>query len=82
MKRLLATTLMLASLSAFAHEPVYNQESIKVLQEHALTNVPPARKPSCSPLITPPARPPFPIAIRVYGGGLWVPGGRDHFAGQ
>ena len=40
MKRLLAASLMLASLSAFAHEPVYNQESIKVLQEHALTNVP------------------------------------------
>ena len=40
MKRLLAASLMLAALSAFAHEPVYNQESIKVLQEHALTNVP------------------------------------------
>ena len=40
MKRLLAASLMLASLSVFAHEPVYNQESIKVLQEHALTNVP------------------------------------------
>lgn len=40
MKPLLAAALMLASLSAFAHEPVYNQESIKVLQEHALTNVP------------------------------------------
>lgn len=40
MKTLLGTTLLLASLSAFAHEPVYNQESIKVLQEHALSNVP------------------------------------------
>ena len=40
MKRLLAAALMLTSLSAFAHEPVYNQESIKVLKEHALTNVP------------------------------------------
>ncbi|MFA9167246.1 cupin domain-containing protein, partial [Klebsiella quasipneumoniae] len=40
MKRLLAASLMLASLSVFAHEPVYNQESIEVLQEHALTNVP------------------------------------------
>ncbi|MGY2257089.1 cupin domain-containing protein [Pseudomonas reactans] len=40
MKRMLAAALMLASLSAFAHEPVYNQESIKVLQEHALTNAP------------------------------------------
>lgn len=39
MKRLLAASLMLASLSAFAHEPVYHQESIKVLQEHALANV-------------------------------------------
>ncbi|MGY2177875.1 cupin domain-containing protein [Pseudomonas azotoformans] len=39
MKPLLAAALMFASLSAFAHEPVYNQESIKVLQEHALTNV-------------------------------------------
>ena len=40
MKRLFAATLMLASLSAFAHDPVYNQETLKVLQEHALTNVP------------------------------------------
>ncbi len=32
MKRSLATALILASFSAFAHEPVYNQESIKVLQ--------------------------------------------------
>lgn len=40
MKRLLATSLMLASISAFAHEPVYNQEKTSVLQEHALTNVP------------------------------------------
>jgi len=40
MKRSLATALILASFSAFAHEPVYNQESIKVLQEHALSNVP------------------------------------------
>ncbi|KAA8702908.1 cupin domain-containing protein [Pseudomonas proteolytica] len=40
MKILFGTTLLLASLSAFAHEPVYNQESIKVLQEHALSNVP------------------------------------------
>ncbi|MGU9857477.1 cupin domain-containing protein [Pseudomonas sp. LF245] len=39
MKRLLAASLMLASFAVFAHEPVYNQESIKVLQEHALTNV-------------------------------------------
>lgn len=40
MKTLLGTTLLLASLNVFAHEPVYNQESIKVLQEHALSNVP------------------------------------------
>ncbi|MBN0980384.1 cupin domain-containing protein [Pseudomonas hygromyciniae] len=40
MKILLGTTLLLASLSAFAHGPVYNQEAIKVLQEHALSNVP------------------------------------------
>ncbi|MFL9675625.1 cupin domain-containing protein [Pseudomonas marginalis] len=40
MKRLLAITLMLASISAFAHAPVYNQESIKVLQEHPLPQVP------------------------------------------
>ena len=40
MKRLFAATLMLASLSAFAHDPVYNKETLKVLQEHALTNVP------------------------------------------
>lgn len=40
MIRLLAITLMLASISAFAHPPVYNQESIKVLQEHPLPQVP------------------------------------------
>ncbi|AZE61494.1 MULTISPECIES: cupin domain-containing protein [Pseudomonas] len=40
MKRLLATTLILASLSAHAHDPVYNKETLKVLQEHALSNVP------------------------------------------
>jgi quercetin dioxygenase-like cupin family protein len=40
MKALLGTALLLASLSAFAHEPVYNQEKIDILQEHALTNVP------------------------------------------
>ncbi|MBI6567444.1 cupin domain-containing protein [Pseudomonas synxantha] len=40
MKRLLVTTLMLASLSAHAHDPVYNKETLKVLQEHALSNVP------------------------------------------
>ena len=39
MKVLLGTTLLLASLSAFAHDPVYNQEKINVLQEHALANV-------------------------------------------
>ncbi len=40
MKRLLATAAILASLNAYAHEPVYHQETLKVLQEHALTNVP------------------------------------------
>eukprot|EP01132_Coremiostelium_polycephalum_P018024 gene18024-21514_t len=35
MKVLLGTTLL-----AFAHDPVYNQEKINVLQEHALANVP------------------------------------------
>jgi hypothetical protein len=40
MKRLLATAAILTSLTADAHEPVYNQETLKVLQEHALTNVP------------------------------------------
>ncbi|AZE67482.1 Cupin domain protein [Pseudomonas synxantha] len=40
MKRLLVTTLMLASLSAHAHDPVYNKETLKVLHEHALSNVP------------------------------------------
>ncbi|MBV4482350.1 cupin domain-containing protein [Pseudomonas khavaziana] len=40
MKRLLATTLILASLSAHAHDPTYNKETLKVLQEHALSNVP------------------------------------------
>ena len=40
MKRLLAAAAILTSLTAFAHEPVYNQETLKVLQEHALTNVP------------------------------------------
>lgn len=40
MKRLLAAAALLTSLTAFAHEPVYNQETLKVLQEHALTNVP------------------------------------------
>ncbi|MGY2402076.1 cupin domain-containing protein [Pseudomonas sp. SDO5271_S396] len=40
MKRLITASLILASFGAFAHEPVYNQESIKVLQEHALVNVP------------------------------------------
>ncbi|AZF05269.1 cupin domain-containing protein [Pseudomonas sp. R5-89-07] len=40
MKRLLAAAAILTSLSAYAHEPVYHQETLKVLQEHALTNVP------------------------------------------
>ncbi|AZE83738.1 hypothetical protein C4J98_2325 [Pseudomonas orientalis] len=40
MKRLLATAAILASLNAYAHEPVYHQETLKVLQEHALANVP------------------------------------------
>lgn len=40
MKRILVATLMLASLSAYAHDPVYNKETLEVLQEHALTNVP------------------------------------------
>jgi len=40
MKVLLGTALLLASFSVFAHDPVYNQEKINVLQEHALTNVP------------------------------------------
>ncbi|KAA0947822.1 MULTISPECIES: cupin domain-containing protein [unclassified Pseudomonas] len=40
MKALLGTALLLVSLGAFAHEPVYNKETINVLQEHALTNVP------------------------------------------
>ncbi|WP_300630638.1 cupin domain-containing protein [Pseudomonas sp.] len=40
MKRLIATAALLASLNAYAHEPVYNQETLKVLQEHALANVP------------------------------------------
>ncbi|MDO4235999.1 cupin domain-containing protein [Pseudomonas sp.] len=39
MKRLLATAAILASLNAYAHEPVYHQETLKVLQEHALANV-------------------------------------------
>ncbi|MBT2372244.1 cupin domain-containing protein [Pseudomonas fluorescens] len=40
MKVLLGTALLLASFSALAHDLVYNQEKINVLQEHALTNVP------------------------------------------
>ncbi len=40
MKRLLTTAAILASLNAYAHEPVYHQETLKVLQEHALANVP------------------------------------------
>ncbi|AZF58656.1 cupin domain-containing protein [Pseudomonas sp. R11-23-07] len=40
MKRLLATAAILTSLTAYGHEPVYNQETLKVLQAHALTNVP------------------------------------------
>jgi len=40
MKRLLAAAAILTSLTAYAHEPVYNQETLKVLQEHTLTNVP------------------------------------------
>jgi len=50
MKRLFAATLMLASLSAFAHDPVYNQETLKVLQEHGiLSRAMPARpnRPNC-----------------------------------
>ncbi|MBA1430971.1 cupin domain-containing protein [Pseudomonas fluorescens] len=40
MKRLLAIASILASLNAYAHEPVYHEETLKVLQEHALANVP------------------------------------------
>ncbi|AZF00430.1 hypothetical protein C4J95_2969 [Pseudomonas orientalis] len=40
MKRLLAIASILASLNAYAQEPVYHEETLKVLQEHALANVP------------------------------------------
>ncbi|MBD8273135.1 cupin domain-containing protein [Pseudomonas fluorescens] len=40
MKRLLTIASILASLNAYAHEPVYHEETLKVLQEHALANVP------------------------------------------
>ncbi|SDU93092.1 cupin domain-containing protein [Pseudomonas mucidolens] len=40
MKTLLGTALLLASFSTLAHDPVYNQEKINILQEHPLANVP------------------------------------------
>ncbi|MFO2464372.1 cupin domain-containing protein [Pseudomonas sp. 15FMM2] len=39
MKALLGTVFLLASFTTLAHGPVYNQEKISVLQEHALTDV-------------------------------------------